>query len=190
MSEINPYAAPADLATNPSLAPAGLYFSEGAFLVVRGGAELPEVCLITNQPLLQGAWRKKVQITWNPSWVFILILINIIVLVVVMLITQKKAKITYSLSADARGKILRRRNTGFVLLLVFVGALAYAIMQEGPGWISGVAGCTGAVSFITALVFFIIANPIKAMKHKEGWFRVKGCSKEFLDTLPRYPSPF
>jgi hypothetical protein len=28
------------------------------------------------------------------------------------------------------------------------------------------------------------------VKFKNGWFRIKGCSPDFLDTLPQHLSPF
>ena len=49
--------------------------------------------------------------------------------------------------------------------------------------------CIGQ-SGTASLVFFAIANPVKAVKSRDGWFRIKGCSREFLATLPVQQSPF
>jgi len=191
MSDLNPYAPPTILAGATRLDESLRYFSDGKFLVVRDGAELPELCMLTNQPAGPGAWRKKVQIAWTPPWVFALILVNIIVVLVVMLLTQKKAKITYSLSAAGRGRIVRRRIIGLLLLAAAVGAVAFCILQaDVPDWASVTIGLLGVVSFIASLIVLLMANPIKALKHKDGWFRIKGCSGEFLSTLPQHDSPF
>ena len=189
MDDSNPYAAPADLTASGGLDDAVSFFRDGKFLTVRDGAELPEVCLLTNEPADERAWRRKVRIAWTPPWVFLLLLVNLIVLLVVMLVTQKKAKITYSLSAASRSRIVFRRSIGFVLFLGFIGAIAFGIMSDSEA-AAGIAFAAGLVSLIAALVFFMIANPVKVLKFKNGWFRIKGCSEDFLARLPEYPSPF
>lgn len=191
MDDLNPYTAPADLAARMTPDETVSYLRDGDFLVVRDGAEMPEVCLLTNQPAGPGSWRKKVRITWAPPWVFALILINILVVLIVMLIIQKKAKITYSLCSAGREKITRRRNIGFVLLILGIGAMGYGFTSKGdPSWPAMVAGLLGIASFLTSLVMLVIANPIKVRKYKDGWFSIKGCSKDFLATLPHTQSSF
>ena len=88
MSDINPYAAPADVATVAGVDCGVTFFRDGRFLVVRDGAELPETCVVTNEPADRGSWRKRVRITWTPSWVYVLILVNLIVLLIVALILE------------------------------------------------------------------------------------------------------
>lgn len=184
----NPYAPPAETSLPPSPTSSVYYFCDGDYLVVRDGADLPPVCVRTNEPAGDGAWRKKVAIAWTPPWVFVLILVNILVLLIVALITQKKAKITYSLSTAARAAIVKKRGIGFFLLLATVVLVFLAFTWTSEfAWMCGLAGL---VSLIAALVFFVIANPIKVVKFRDGWFRIKGCSKEFLATLPVQLSPF
>jgi hypothetical protein len=186
--ENNPYAPPVQ-ASQP-LSPPGdvFFFREGDFLVVRDGAVLPTVCLRTNEPAGEGSWRMKVGIAWTPPWVFLLILLNILVLLIVALVTQKKAKITYSLSAAVRGSIVRKRGIGFFLLLAAVTLFYFGITSSYES--TGAYFQGGVAALIVALVFFVIANPLKVVKHREGWFGIKGCSKEFLETLPVYFYPF
>jgi len=186
--DTNPYAPPAENSLPPSLPGSSatlssdvLFFRDGDFLVVRDGAELPAVCVRTNQRAGEGSWRKKVTIAWSSPWVFALILINILVVIIVMLVTQKKAKIIYSLSAEARAAIVNKRSIGFFLLVATVGLFVVAGMWAND--LAGFAILGGVVSLIASLVFFIIANPIKVAKYHDGWFRIKGCSKEFLASL-------
>ena len=192
-SEANPYAAPADLSAAPGIPDVALYFRDGNFLAVRNGAELPSVCMITNEAADSNAWRKKVSIAWTPPWVFITIFINIIVLLIVALLFQKKAKITYSLSRAARGRIVRKRRIGFVLLTMAIALVALAFMEisNGNSDMSALAiGSMSIVALIASLIVFAISNPVKVVKCRKGWFRIKGCSKEFLAGLPEYTTPF
>jgi hypothetical protein len=189
MSETNPYAAPADVQTIVDVDNGVKFFRDGRFLIVRDGAELPETCVVTNEPAESGSWRKRVKIAWTPPWVYVLILVNVIVLLIVAMIVQKKARITYSVGSRSRRKIVLRRSIGFVLFLLcvalfFFGATADTDEMVGIGILGGFA------ALIASLIFFVIANPVKVVKFKNGWFRIKGCSPDFLDTLPQHLSPF
>lgn len=192
-SVINPYAPPAEdgalglmqeMETN-------LFFREGKFLVVRSGAELPHRCLRTNHPVGEDGWRKRVVITCIPSWIYLTLLAGILFTIIFIVIFQKKAKITYSLSPAIRRGMRHKRLLGWVLLLSSIGLFfAGLTMIENSEYIS-IAVISACVVLVIALVAFKVANPIVAVKHRSGWFRVKGCSSEFLDTLPTMPlSPF
>jgi hypothetical protein len=187
-----PVAAPPLPPPPPVPSPQGshYYFRDGDFLVVCDGAELPNTCVRTNEPVDPAGWRKKMQITWCPSWVFITLLGGLLPLLIVMLIAQKKAKITYSLGTAARARILRRRGIGFGLLVLSLGMMAVGANQSSAWDLAGLVIFGGVVALIVSLVFFIIANPVKVVKFRDGWFRIKGCSKEFLATLPVQMSPF
>ena len=184
----NPYAPPVEASAPPAIPSDVFYFRDGDYLVIRDGAELPNVCLRTNEPAGEGSWRKKRTMTWNPPWVFILILVNILVLILVALLTQKKAKMTYSLSAASRASIVKKRGIAFVLLLATVGLFYVGFTQLGD--LVGVGMLGGILCLIASLIFFAIADPIKVVKFRDGWFRIKGCSKEFLLTVPVYFPPF
>jgi len=129
-----------------------------------------------------------VRIVWTPPWVFILVLFNLLVMAIVALVMQKKAKITYSLTPVARAAVIRKRSIGFFLLLATVVLMYFGFTSASEFTWAYLLG--GVLSLIVALVFFIIADSIKAVKHRDGWFRLKGCSKEFLATLPVGHSPF
>jgi len=186
--DINPYAPPAETSHPLPETSEVAFYCDGDFLVVRDGAELPPVCLRTNEPASEGSWRKKVTITWTPPWVFVLILVNILVLIIVALVTQKKAKITYSLCRQARASIVRKRSIGFFLLLAAVALVFMAFTWESEFALA--AGLGGLLFLIASLTFLAIADPIKVVKFRDGWFRIKGCSREFLATLPVRLSPF
>ncbi|MBX3741380.1 MAG: hypothetical protein KF712_10345 [Akkermansiaceae bacterium] len=189
-NEMNPYAAPS--ATPPPLPfhlSSPLYFRDGKFLVVRDGAELPDVCLRTNEPVGGSGWRKRVPITWTPPWVIILILLTHLIGIIVMFLTRKKAKLTYSLNGDTRGKIIRWRFIGLALLLACIGLIATATgLDDGDAIMVPISGGLGLL--LASLATFAIANPIKVAGYENGWFKIKGCSPAFLNTLPHPPGGF
>ena len=189
MSENNPYAAPADVQTIVDVDGGVMFFRDGRFLVVRDGAVLPETCVVTNEPAESGSWRKRVKIAWTPPWVYLLILVNIIVLLIVSMIVQKKARITYSLGRRSRRKIVLRRWVASLLLMLSVALFFFGAMADTDEMV-GIGITAGFASLIASLVFFVIANPLKVVKFKNDWFRIKGCSPDFLDTLPQHLSPF
>lgn len=190
MSDPNPYQAPSTTQAPPvpDHADPGLVLREGKFLLVRDGAELPDRCIITNQAVGTEGKRKRALITWSPPWVFIGILSGIIPLLILMLIFQKKAKISYSMSRQAWGRIVNRRLIGTFLLLASIGL--FFLGANSTGEQTGIYMTGGIVALIASLIVFITATPLKAVKHRNGWFRVKGCSPEFLDTLPEATFPF
>ncbi len=187
--EVNPYAAPADLSVAPMIADTLLFFRDGRFLIVRDGAELPDSCMVTNTPGRADHWRKRVRIVWTPSWVFITIFVHIVITLILSLLLRKKARITYSLSRRVRARIVRRRILATLLLLASPALLVAAFLDESTE-MTGIMIAAGIASLIVGLVILFIANPIKVLKHKNGWFRIKGCSAGFLQELPEHPSPF
>jgi hypothetical protein len=191
--ESNPYAPPA-AESLPILLPkteTGYFYRDGKFLVVSNHAELPSRCLLTNQPVGEGGWRKSVAISWTPPWLYVTLLAGALIAIILILILQKKAKITYCLSPEGRGRIGRKKTIGWLLLAGAIALVFAAFNLPDGSALTGISIIAALVALITSLVFFAIANPIKAVKYRDGWFRVKGCSPEFLDSLPTMPgSPF
>ncbi|GAA5482429.1 hypothetical protein [Haloferula sargassicola] len=50
---------------------------------------------------------------------------------------------------------------------------------------AGACGLGGTLLVIFSLIAIIVSNPIKPVGHKEGWFKLKGCSRDLLATLPQ-----
>lgn len=185
--ESNPYAAPLAPAIPPPMpyaVPQVPYFRDGKLLVVRDGTALPMVCIRTNQPVTEKDWRKTKTLIWTPPWVYALIIVNLLIAAIVATIIQKKAKVTYSLGREARASI--NKKVGICLLMLFgaVGAIVVAFVQSNSGDSSfGALIITAVVLLIGSLVMMILTNPIKVSGYRDGWFQVKGCSPEFLDSI-------
>ena len=190
--ETNPYAAPVAQALPPLLptSASGYFYRDDKYLVVSNHAELPHRCVLTNQPVAPDGWRKPVAIAWTPPWVFVTLLAGALVALILILVLQKKAKITYSLSPEGRGRIQKKKITGWLLLLGSIGLFVAAFNLTDQSMV-GISVVAGILSLLASLIVFSVANPVKAVKFRDGWFRLKGCSPEFLDSLPPMPSsPF
>jgi len=192
----NPYATPASL-QNSETQPLGLsqddgsYYRDGKFLIVKDGASLPSSCVITNEPVLQGGRRKPVSIAWTPPWICVIVVLGLLFALIAILAFQKKAKITYSLSERAWNKIVKRRAIGSALLLGGIGLIVIGFNAPSDATYTLAALLGGFLAILISLVVFVLAHPIKVTKFKKGWFRIKGCSPEFLETLPEIGhSPF
>ncbi len=168
----------------PQLREASFFFADmdkPGCLLVCNEAQLPEVCLITGEATGISDWRKRRQITWSPPWVFLGLFGGVLPLLILILVTQKKAHITYSLSPSATRQINRKRGIAVGLLLTAIGLIALAIANADDT--AGTLILIAIPLLITSLIFLIVVDPIKPIGHKNGWFRVKGVSKSFLDTL-------
>ncbi len=191
--ETNPYAPPVTEVL-PALLPTtqtGYFYRDGKFLVVSNHAGLPSRCVLTNQPVGERGWRKTVPIAWTPPWVYVTLLAGALVAIVLMLVIQKKAKITYCLSPEGRGRIRKKQMIGWLLLAGSIGLICTGFKLLDGSALTYIALIGGFLFLIASLIAFIVANPVRAVKYRDGWFRVKGCSPEFLDSLPVMPgSPF
>lgn len=185
-TDLNPYTPPAEIPSPPNLStasPGFFYFRDGKFLVVRDGAELPEVCLRTNEATSGHGWRKKMPIVWTPPWVISLFIVGSPILyAIVALATQKKAKYTYSLSQATRSKIIRRKIIGAVLFLTAVSLIIMGAFLDDQNFIIGcILG--GIVLIFVSLIPMTLANPFRVSGYQNGWFKIKGCSPDFLDSI-------
>jgi len=185
--ETNPYATPASAEAMAIPDPSIMAFREGRLLVVRDGAILPEVCIVTNQPTTAGDWRKRVLLTWTPSWVIITILVNVLVLLILALVLRKKAWVTYSLTRITRARIVRKQLAGWLLILVSLLLFGSVFTSKGSTDLVLAAVFGAIVLLLVAVIIISRASPLRAVKHRNGWLLVKGCSTEFLDTLPPCP---
>ena len=150
---------------------------DGRYLVVRSGAVLPARCIKTNELVEQAAVNKTFY--WvNPAWL-LLILASPLALLVVYLVVRKECHITFSMSRSERRKVWTRTTAS---LLVFGAAVAATIVGVAEAEV-GLA-VAGIVCLFPGLVMAIVfANPIGVAKAKNDEFWIKGCGRDFLDSI-------
>ncbi len=192
---LNPYAPPTVLSDASSDAS---YFRDGAFLVTRDKVELPKRCLRTNEEVPDGAWRKSTQMAYTPRWIFFLLPLGIIPFAIAVGLTQKRMKLVHSRSPATLKTRTKWRILVFICLALFIGCF-YAIYYMFDHRVQGVKPnvnlvislvSVGILSLIPMSVAGQMAQLYRAKKHFNGWFWIKGCSPEFLKTLPEFPSAF
>lgn len=199
--EINPYAAPqSDPAHAPEISESnnGFYYSDGRHLYIKDGAELPAICPITNEPVAPNGWRQRKKIAWSPGWLWLLLIIGIFIplgLVVILplviilgIILTKRAHFSYSLC----DRIQRKNSTfmwiGVFLLFTGIGGFVWLFtsLMAGDEALAGLA--VGPIGMLLAIIAFANGKSLKPRGHRDGWFKIKGCSTDFLSNLPKSPT--
>jgi len=172
---------------------------DGEFLVVRTGAVLPARCVRSNEPLPPGDWMRDKQLVWRPwgvkaleplLWVALALVFwkplpawvdplrfMVPLLGVVFIARQKSVKLTYFLYRRDR----RRRLTGQIAAGL-VGIAGLLLLQPEGGWRDGVAALL-FMGGVFASNYYFLRFPLRAVRHENGEFWLKGASPEFLDSL-------
>jgi len=142
--------------------------------VIRDGATLPPRCIRTNQPVGPGDWTLRSKVSWTPLWVMLAM--------VVSSVSSKEAVLNYSMSRAARKSLVQRRSMAYLVTLA--GMLAWVIAIFLPKGIAQGVTIVGGGTLITAgLLLLTLSNTFTVTKFRNGWFTLKGCSQEFLDSL-------
>lgn len=181
----NPYQAPTAADINLGYDNRVMFYRDGKLLIARDGAELPDRCAVTNQPLEGPHWRKRKPFAWTPPWVIVLIFLSPLILIIVALCVQKKVNLTYSLSRQATRRFATRRWIFVGILLLGIGALFLCASDHLSSNASVGAAVAGVVLVLVGLVGSLTVQALKVTGHHEGWFRIKGCHPDFLDMLER-----
>jgi hypothetical protein len=190
-SEMNPYTpSPAGLAGDMQPTPTALYFREGNLVWVTDKTVLPARCVKTNQEMVAGDWTgKMVGIIWKPRWIHWLMLAGPIGFAIGVSLTQKTAKISYSLKGKLRRQDLIRRTLALFLLVAYgVGIYWMCEMKPVPKEALLISLAAGFIFIASALFYQAAKLPIKAIKYRNGWFALRGCCPEFLASLPEVPA--
>ncbi len=180
---VNPYAPPQAWSGPPRLGPGGQYRREGKLLAFLDGAELPRRCIRTNALVEDGGWRRTRTLVFTPSWVWVLIVVNVLVMAIVAILVRKKGRLTYCMSPETRRSVLVKQLWAwgvFVLGLGLLGA-GFGLVDEEYGAAILLGGIP--VMFIGLILLMMWSTPLRVVRHADGWFRVRGCSQVFLDSL-------
>ncbi|WP_265594661.1 hypothetical protein [Haloferula sp. BvORR071] len=176
----NPYSAPATTDTAPP--PGSLFYRHENFLMIRDGAVLPARCIKTNQPQEVKDWNKQVQLTWTPPWIYIFLPFALLPVLLLASLMSKRAKVTYTLCREERSRLVKRKTLAtlgfFAGVAILIAGLVY-LENSAAGPVAIVA----AILMVASLVVIAITNAVSVRKHKDGWFTVKGCSPEFLNSI-------
>lgn len=190
MSDSNPYQAPSTDALAISAEGRGESFRfDGKDIWVRDGARLPSRCIYTNAPLVENSDLRDIskKIAWVNPFFALLIILNVIVYLIIALCVQKKGRIQFW----ADSKILRKKRLKsfvglFFMLLstaIFIGgSLMFA--DYGGDLLFLISLVLGLGGLLASVLYTLrVANSVRVTKYNEGWFRLAGCGKPFLDSF-------
>lgn len=208
--DLNPYETPKAEATPPTVT-SGNYFrdaDQAGYLILRDGAELPGICIFNGCATTPEDPRKDGKVYWNPQWsmlipiacllgtitsaffigelAFLLLIGSVLVFLVTIGVAQKRAKFTYSYSQAHKNRLSRSRLIGCGFIVIGMTLLILHIAYD-LDFIIDFAGLVWLLPFVIGLVMTVkINNSLNVTAYRNGWFRVKGASKEFLKTLPEH----
>lgn len=170
------------------------YNYDGKDLWVRNGCQLPERCIYTNKTSEEagGLVSKPQKLAWSSPWWLFLLLANLLIYLIVVLAVQKRATVQFFLSVESQKKRRVKSFLGLFFLLVSIGLMvgggALAIQEESTFGVILLLG--GIFSFFGSLVVIsIVSRYFRATKEQNGWFRIKGCSPEFVASLAASATP-
>ena len=156
----------------------------GKVLVMGRDAELPLRCVKTNQVAER---RLKRDLTWAPSWVYLLLfLVGPVIVVIIVAIVQKKATVHVGLSEQA----FRRRSNGMwigwlsflVAVVVSIVGLATADPRTDTGPIVLLSSIV--LGLIGIIVGVVKASVVSASKIDAEYVWIKGVHADYLEDLP------
>lgn len=179
MSDFNPYAAP-----KSEVAPQGKFLEggdgiwrDGALLIMRKDAVLPDRCVKCNTPA-EGL-RLRRNLSWHPSGWYVLLLISIPIYVIAALIVRKTAKIEIGLCANHKSRRRRAIAVGWVLSLAGLGLLVYGISAE-IGWVLLI----GVVLLLGGLIYGLVgAQTVVPSRIDQQYVWLKKVHPDYLADL-------
>lgn len=186
----NPYAAPASLGADLSqvqhtLDGEGIY-RQDKLLVLRRAAQLPDICLLTNEP---APWRSDVTLSWAPMWILLGLPLGVWPYLILAFFLEKKATV----SIPVAHSVLRRRRIHFGLVgLVIVGGIGVTFLEVGLSpERQGIAAAWGLLVIMGAVVWGILGRgrflSTRKIDEKHVW--LKGVHPQYLERWPRFAGP-
>jgi hypothetical protein len=165
-------------------------FREGKLLVMRKNAILPDRCVKSNEP---AAGKIRRNLSWHPSYVYFIIILNIIIYAIVASLVSKKATVYIGLSETW---IRKRRNAILIgwmlpLLGVVLFVISLIILTEPHGNTDPVFGFGILGSIVLILggaIYGIIASQlVSPTRITDRFVWLRGVHPEYIESLPEFP---
>jgi cell division protein FtsW (lipid II flippase) len=164
----------------------GWVWRSGSQLVMHRLAVLPNRCLKSNEPTEHLLKRK---LRWQPSWVYILLLLNIIIYAIVSAIVSQSADIVIGLNDYWYRKRRQRMAIAWsgILLCVIGFIVGVSSIDRGEPWapLVIIASLLAVVGF--AIYGLLACRLITAAKIDQQLIWIKGVHPDYLASLPEWP---
>jgi hypothetical protein len=189
---INPYAPPAlpvgyQAAWGPTeKIPDGVW-RQGNLLVMHKRAQLPPICIKSNQPSSQ--WLKR-KLAWHEPWIVVTVLAGLLIYVILALILTKRATIYIGLSdewmARRKSRMICCWIPGLTFLALMPLGIAMTVTTDQGGWL-----LVMLVGFIGALIVLVagqsLVGLVNPQRISDDYVWLKGVNREYLNRLPVFP---
>ncbi len=168
---------------------AGIYRC-GKKLVLEIGADLPHVCLKTNEPAVTKLTRK---MSWHPPAVYFALLLGLIPYIIIAIAVSKKATIEVPIGETVRSRRKTWITIGLIALFAGMGLLLYGIslaadnsrLNDDTGGILALAGFV--ILFLDLFVaVYVGSTVVKPTKIDHDYVWLTGVNKEYLSRLPEF----
>jgi hypothetical protein len=192
MPEDNPYAAPQSMepAWRGSAPPEqGGVWRSGRLLVMRRDAQLPPICIKSNEPAT--GWLKR-KLSWHHPLVFAALLLNVLAYIILALVMRKQATIYVGLSDEHFRRRRRAIVIGWLLALsgigLFVAGIALAANVPRGEDMVFLVFTTAMIVLVVGCVWGIRGAQIVAPKRiNDSFLWLKGAAPAFLERFPDAP---
>lgn len=184
---INPYASPvATTERNPQPSTGGIW-SDGKVLVMHKQANLPDVCIKSNQPT--DGYRLKRKLTWHHPAVIAAVLISPLVYIILAVILSKKATLQIGLSEVWR----KKRGTRIAIawgcfllgVLMIVAAVVVGNSRNGSGGIVAACVISGLLLILGGAIYGLLAaRMVYPQKIDDEYVYLKGAHPDFIARFP------
>ena len=155
---------------------------DGKTLIMVKTATLPDRCVKSNQP---ADTHLKQQLSWHPSWIYVLACMPIVYLLVALLI-RKTATISIGLSDESARKRRVAIAIAWSLALAGIGiVIAGFALLEGDNPMYTLFG--GVILTVGAAIYGIDAGSlVSTVKITDEHVWLNGVCEEYLDELPEW----
>lgn len=181
MSTLNPYQPPTTrLRDALSAEVGGDCWRDGKELVVRPGCTLPDRCIKCNEPAAMPM--KHARFYWHHPALYLVALLNLLIYLVIALFVRRRTPVTIGLCDRHRQR--RRVSIGLTVVGVVASLVitAMGVQRDAvPVTIAGIALLLASAAFGIIRSRLLVVTRIG-----ENYTRFKGCSAEFLATLPAF----
>ncbi len=181
MSTLNPYQPPTTrLREALSAEVGGDCWRDGKELVVRPGCTLPGRCIKCNEPATEPM--QHARFYWHHPALYLVALVNLLIYLVIALFVRRRTPVTLGLCERHRARQRMSIVASVAGSLAGLGLVAFGITREAPG-----ASVAGVVLLLASVACGIVGSRVLVVTRiGENYTRFKGCSAEFLATLPAF----
>lgn len=156
------------------------YHTEQDLLVIRDGANLPQICILTGEPLPLAKLNKKTLSWANPLW-GILILGFVLPYFIFYFFFRKKASFTYVISDRFKNQRARIIIICFLISLTGICGIIYLTLTNAEFIDNGLFYITSITATLVGILYAgYNCSSFRVEKYSDGKFYISGPGNGFI----------